>query len=429
MAEGELRLLADFPPVSTEEWEAAIAADLRGADYVKTLVWQSDEGIAVRPYYRQEHVSEDLARPVMAGGWEMLEELPHEGIVDATRWHEQGGTAVEELAFAISAGSDELAAKRTVTGLAFAVGSNYFFEISKLRAARLLWARVAEAYGAGGELKLYAVTALANKSIHDPYTNLLRATTEALSAVIGGCDGLVVQAAGFASRLGQNVQLLLMEESHLNRVADPAGGSYYVEALTGALAREAWAMFQRVETKGGYARATEFIEERLTASRLAKEQAVASRRRTLVGVNGYPDTNERGLGEVDSLGSAGWRLARPMEEIRLRTDRHARMTGKRPKVLLLRRGEQKAQMAQVRFCLNFYGCAGFQVEESDSFEACDADLVVLCASDAHIAGLERSVRSQAQTQVVRGFTDAGPDMVKALSDWQDRLGVGEKGGK
>ena len=428
MAEEELRLLADFPPVTTEEWESAIAADLRGADYSKNLVWQSDEGIAVRPYYRREDVPEGMARPVMAGEWEILEELPQAGVVDATRWHEQGGTAVEELAFAMAAGSDDLASGRAVAGLAFAVGSNYFFEIAKLRAARLLWARVAAAYGASGELKLYAVTALANKSIYDPYTNLLRATTEALSAVVGGCDGLVVQAAGFSPRLGKNVQLLLREESHLNQVADPAGGSYYVEALTGALAREAWAVFQQVEIEGGYARASSFIGERLAASKAAKEQAVASRRRTLVGVNGYPDMNENGLERVDSLGSAGWRLARPLEEIRLRTERHTRETGRRPKVLLLRRGEQKAQMAQAQFCLNLFGCAGFEVEEGDSFEGSDADLVVLCAPDAELPELAREAGARVKAMVVAGFADAGPDMAQTLAEWQQRLGVGGREG-
>ena len=144
-------------------------------------------------------------------------------------------------------------------------------------------------------MHLVVRTAIANKSLYDPYTNLLRVTTEALSAVIGGCDTLIVEPFEFSPRLATNVQLLLQHEAHLDEVADPAAGSYYVEWLTDALARQAWKLFQEVEARGGYAQSQAFIDDAITASRKALETAVASRRRTLVGVNNYPDLNEKSV--------------------------------------------------------------------------------------------------------------------------------------
>ena len=182
----------------------------------------------------------------------------------------------------------------------FAVGSLYFLEIAKLRAARLAWAQAVAAFGPANpdsaRARLHVRTARINKSLYDPYTNLLRATTEALSAAIGGCDRLAVEAFGFDEHLAVNVQRILKEESLIDAVADPAGGSYYVEALTDALARAAWTEFQQVEAEGGFAAALTAgaIPGRLAASRAAREAAVSSRRRTLVGVNNYPDVFREG---------------------------------------------------------------------------------------------------------------------------------------
>jgi len=233
-----LDLKAEFPPVSTETWEQTIIADLKGADYEKKLVWKTEEGLSVRPYYRSENLPAALPARRESADWTALEGAAPEGVVDGAVFHEAGATAVQELGYALAAASDRLAAGQAVTGMLFAIGSNYFFEIAKLRAARMLYARMAGAYGQAAEVKIYAVTALSNKSIYDPYTNLLRATTESLSAVIGGCDALKVQAAGFAGRLADNVQLILREEAHMDKVADPAGRSYYVESLTDSLARQ-----------------------------------------------------------------------------------------------------------------------------------------------------------------------------------------------
>ncbi len=183
-----LDLSAEFPPVSTEAWEALIAADLKGADYEKRLVWKTEEGIAVKPYYRQEESA--WSRPGsgqfpftrgVSQSWEIVESaaIPA-GAVNASRWHENGGTAVQELAFALAEGVERLAGAADATEGAkaltfvFSIGSNYFFEIAKLRAARQCWAQAVAAFGVTDDsacrMRIHARTALANKSIYDGYT-------------------------------------------------------------------------------------------------------------------------------------------------------------------------------------------------------------------------------------------------------------------
>ena len=438
-----LRLLPDFPPVPTEEWEAAILADLKGADYEKKLVWKTPEGIAVRPYYRRENLPPFTWRHCVSRPWEISDEPVPAGAVNGALHHERGATAVQELAFVLAEASDRLAEGRAPEALAFAVGSVYFMEIAKLRAGRMLYARLAECYGASPEIRIHAVTALSNKSIYDPWTNLLRSTTEALSAVLGGADSLHVQAAGYPARLARNVQLILKEEAHLDKVADPAGGSWFIESLTASLAAEAWKLFQQVESLGGYAKAQESVQAAIRSAREAKEKEFASRRRVMAGVNNYPDLSERRLDQAGSLEGAEWRLARPIEKIRLRTERYARRTGRTPKVLLLKRGDLKMKMARAQFCLNFFGCAGFEIEEADSLEGRQADLIVLCSSDPEYLDFARDVCPRASVPVivagnpkeqiealkqagVAGLVHIFSNIVETLAEWQDRLGIDGK---
>ena len=232
--------------------------------------------------------------------------------------HEAGAHAVQELAYAIAAGVERLAARSATQPVeaaaremefVFAVGPSYFMEIAKLRAARLLWAQAVAAFGSNDAascvMRLHVRTPRRNKSIYDRYTNLLRVTTEALSAVIGGCDQLTVEPFGFDAHLALNVQRILREETHLDAVADPAGGSYYIEALTDSIAREAWKLFQQVEAEGGYAKAlaSGSIGKALAASRAARDKAMSSRRRALVGVNNYPNLTEKTPGQRGTAAS------------------------------------------------------------------------------------------------------------------------------
>jgi methylmalonyl-CoA mutase len=463
-----LSLAQDFPPVPAADWDVAVRADLKGADYDKKLVWRTDEGLAVRPYYRREDLAglESQTQtvpgefPFVRGtgkAWQAVKDAKFaETAIRADEWHDQGAHAVQELAWALAAGVERLSerpAGQSVDDAArgiefvFAVGSAYFVEIAKLRAARLLWARAVEAFQPGnpaaGLMRLSVRTSRLNKSVFDPYTNLLRATTEALSAVLGGCDRLEVEAFAFGVHLAENVQHILREEAHLGEVADPAGGSYYIETLTDAIAQAAWKLFQQIEAEGGYRAgvASGALTKALAETRAAREKAVSSRRRTLVGINNYPDLKEK-TSDFKPPASDAPRLAVPFEKIRQRTARHAQATGRYPKVLLLTRGDVKMRGARANFILNFFGCAGFDMEESAEYAGTDADLIVLCSSDTEYLALAKEVCAAVKVPVivagnpkeeieslkqagVAGFVHVQSDAVQTLTDWQNRLGMKE----
>jgi methylmalonyl-CoA mutase len=468
-----LNLGQDFPPVPTAVWEAAIAKDLKGADYEKKLVWRTDEGIAVRPYYRAENLAGLEAQTQTAPGqfpfargsgkaWEASDAVPSgPNTIRADELGEAGGNAVQQLGYALAAGVERLtalAATGTVDEAArsiefvYSIGSTYFLEIAKLRAARLIWAQAVAAFGPADQqcalARIHARTTRLDKSVYDRYTNLLRVTTEALAAAIGGCDKLTVEPFGFDEHLAVNVERILRHEAHVDAVADPAGGSYYVEALTDSLARAAWKLFQQVEAAGGYRKSVESgaIASALEASRARLEKAMASRYRTLVGVNNFPDLKEKSA-EATAPAESGaafpaFRLAEAFENIRHRTERHAAKTGRVPKVLLLKRGDLKMRMARANFSFNFFGCAGFDVIEAEEYAGSGADLIVLCSSDAEYlalaqeacpaAGVPVIVAGNPKEQIdalkaagVAGFIHIQSDAVQTLGEWQKRLGMEE----
>ena len=197
---------------------------------------------------------------------------PPDDAIRADYLHEAGSHGSAGTRLRIGAGRGKTSPRKVFV---FAVGSNYFFEIAKLRAARTLMGDCGcGAWHRGSVTRIHVRTARANKSLYDPYTNLLRVTTEAFSAVIGGCDSLDVEPFGFDPHLAVNVQRILREEAHAGKVSDPAAGSYYIEALTDSLAREAWKVFQQIEAEGGWSKALESgtIAKALTASREAKAE-------------------------------------------------------------------------------------------------------------------------------------------------------------
>jgi methylmalonyl-CoA mutase len=474
---GILDLAAEFPPIAVAEWEAAIRKDLKGADYEKELVWRAEEGISVRPYYTQESLQAlgelvDLApgeQPFTRGTGQAWQEaqswIAPASAVRADHLHEAGASTVQELAFALAEAVEKLQsaidAGQIVETAApaiqfvYAIGSNHFFEIAKPRAARTLWSAAVEAFGCKDSkaalAHIHARTARNNKSVLDPYTNLLRVTTESLSAIIGGCDSLTVEPFGFDPHLALNVQRLLRDEVHLDKVADPAGGSYYVEFLTNTLAQQAWKLFQEVETLGGWSKAlaSGFVDQALAKSRDAKAKAMATRRKTMVGVNNYANAADDLLkpSAPASLPDDRFpqtRLAEPFEKIRARTAQHIRLTGKSPKVLLLKRGDLKMKIARANFCLSFFGCAGFQMVEADDYKGTDADRIVLCSSDPEYVALAQEVCAATAIPVfvagnpkaqiaelekigVRGFIHVLSNIVETLTQWQNELGMSEWG--
>ena len=233
--------------------------------------------------------------------------------VNAAPWSEAGGSATQELAFGLAAGVEYLrelqnrgidpAVAAARMRFSFAIGPQFFTEVAKFRAFRLLWSRAVSAFGAKVEAAaksaVHARTGRWNKTLYDPQVNLLRVTTEALSAVLGGCDSLHIgpydEVSGstddFSHRIARNVHSLLAEEFHFAATADPAGGSWYVEKLTDELARKAWTLFQEIEQAGGLAAALRrgTPQQLVAATAEAKDDAIAQRRAGLVGTNLFPN--------------------------------------------------------------------------------------------------------------------------------------------
>ena len=252
--------------------------------------------------------------------------------VGAGYWADAGGSAVHELGYGLATGVEYLRAlhdRKISVGRAaprflftFSSGSNFFMEVAKFRAARLLWARAVTAAGgtaATARLVCHARTSLWNKTQLDPHVNLLRSTAEAFAAIIGGCASLHVAPFDeclrapdeFSRRLARNIQIILGEECQLGRVVDPAGGSWYVESLTNQLATKAWALFQEVEQRGGMAEAIRGGWPQQTVDQLAQERitAVESRRTGVVGTNLQPNLREPPL-ETGRLDYAALAAAR-----------------------------------------------------------------------------------------------------------------------
>jgi methylmalonyl-CoA mutase len=239
--------------------------------------------------------------------------------VNGAVWGDAGGTAVQELAFALAAAVEYL---RTLDGrgvrpataaprmrFRFTTGPQFFTEIAKFRAFRPLWARVLSAFGAEGAAAggstVHARTVRWNKTLLDPHVNMLRVTTEALSAVLGGVDSLHIapfdEVTGatddFSRRIARNLHALLAEEFHFTGTTDPAGGSWYAEKLTDDLARKAWALFQDIEKRGGLAAALQsgHPQQLVAAATTEKNDAVTRRRLGLVGTNLFPNLKEKPL--------------------------------------------------------------------------------------------------------------------------------------
>lgn len=344
------------------------------------------------------------------------------------------GAASEYLARLTDLGADPAAAAARMQ-FVVPVGGSYFVEIARLRALRLLWAQLFTAYAPGAPpmpIHIQAVTSGWNQTLYDPHVNLLRGTTEAAAAVLGGCDVLTVRPFdgayrrpdAFSLRLARNTQLLLKHESAFDRVVDPAAGAYYVEVLTERVGEAAWAFFQEIEAAGGLVAALESgqVQARIRETRQKVDRELAARRRTLVGTNNYPNAQEQRLGDIEAppasvtaertgttvafdpdrpLASAAdalargaaigdlvaaltagpvvradaipsYRAAEPFEALRLRTERYARRQGRTPAVFLLPIGHAAMRTARATFTANFFGCAGFTILDHAGFASVDA---------------------------------------------------------
>lgn len=262
----------------------------------------------------------------VAGGYDLMAQLIKWAKANAPKlqtitvhgqpYSNSGASAVQELAFVLATAVEYLremqarglsvddVAPRTRVSLSS--GSNYFMEVAKIRAARLVWAKVIKAFGgneASQKLTVHVRTASWNKTVYDPYVNMLRTTTEAFAGAVGGCDSMHVGQFDeairlpdeFARRIARNTHIILQEESHLMRVIDPAGGSWYVESITNEVARKAWSLFQEVEKKGGMLKALQagFPQADITKTADRRAENIATRKDVFVGTNKYANLQEK----------------------------------------------------------------------------------------------------------------------------------------
>ena len=371
--------------------------------------------------------------------------------VSGAQLHNAGANIVQELGFALAA-ANELVARLTDAGLKpehaaraitlnVGVGSTYFMEIAKIRAARLLWSKIVEQYKPGCDcaykLFINATTSSWNQSVYDPYVNMLRSTTEAMSSAVAGADSISVlpfdnaykDADDFGMRIARNQQLLLKEESYLDKIVDPAAGSYYIENLTDQIAQGAWRCFLKVEEAGGMCKALRagLVQDEVEATARKRDMDIATRRTTILGTNQYPNLLERMGDKIERHdgcccnGEQGdevrtlrpYRGAEMFEALRLQTEKAAR----RPKVFLLTYGNLTMRKARAGFATNFFGVAGYEIIDNPGFATPDegakaalesgADVVVLCSSDDEYAELTEPVcnalKGKVKSLVLAGF--------------------------
>ncbi|MGW7407397.1 methylmalonyl-CoA mutase family protein [Streptomyces sp. NPDC054833] len=385
--------------------------------------------------------------------------------VDALPYHEAGGSAAQELGASLATGvaylreltEAGLTAEQALAQLEFryAATADQFLTVAKLRAARRLWARVAEvcgAPGAGAQVQ-HTVTSPVMMTRRDPWVNMLRATVATLAAGVGGADSVTVlpfdHALGlpdaFARRIARNTSTILVEESHLARVIDPAGGSWYVESLTDELARAGWEFFRSIERDGGQAAVLRSgrIRTDLATTWAERSKKLAKRREPITGVSEFPYLAEKPVErepapEGPSGGLPRVRRDEAYEELRARSDAHLAATGSRPRVFLATIGSAAAYTARSTFAANLFQAGGIEPVTEGGFEDSGATEAVLCSSDAlyeeQAEQLARSLKAAGARHVflagrpaeyadIDSYVFAGCDAVATLSATLDRMGV------
>ena len=371
--------------------------------------------------------------------------------VNGSLFNNAGSNIVQELGFALAEAND-LMAGLTERGLKadtvaksiafnFATGGNYFMEIAKIRAARMLWAEVVKQYQPACDCAckawINASSSSWNKSVFDPYVNMLRTTTETMSAAIAGADSISVapfdmaykEADDFSYRIARNQQLLLKEESYLDKIVDPAAGSYYIENLTDSIAQHAWQLFLAVEEKQGFAAALleGFVQDEIARTAQQRDMDIATRRTTILGTNQYPNLTETMNAKIEKQEKCccqceraselkplvPYRGAEAFERLRLATEQ----SGRRPKVFLLTYGNLAMRRARSGFATNFFGVAGYEIVDNNGFASAEegakaaleqkADIVVLCSSDEEYADITEQacqlLKGKVKSLVLAGF--------------------------
>ncbi len=397
--------------------------------------------------------------------------------VDGPAFHNRGAGASWELAGVVAAAVDYL---RLLTdggiGVREALGQisvrlaaddDQFMTIAKFRAARRLWGRVADALGhpGAGALRLHAVTSQAMMTQRDPWVNMLRTTVAAFGAGVGGADtvevlpfdaalsgGLPGVTSDFARRIARNTQLLLLEESHIGRVLDPAAGSWFVEDLTETLAAQAWSQFQDIEVRGGYRKARSHLIDQIASVAASRADDIAHRRTAVTGVNEFPNLAEPPLPSTVSPPGVD-RYAAAFERLRDRSDSYLERTGSRPRALLLPLGPLAENNIRTTFAANLLAAGGIEAvnpgtvrpdQLADVARDAGTAVAVICGTDVrygaeaaaivaaaraagvsriYLAGPEKAVADIPAESRPDGYLTAKVDAVQALSALLDRLGA------
>lgn len=351
--------------------------------------------------------------------------------VNALSLNNAGSYIFQELGYALAWGNEYM---NTLTEMGvsadeaakaikfnFGISSNYFMEIAKFRAARMLWAEIVKQYepkcDCSCKMIAHAETSSFNLTLFDSHVNLLRTQTESMSAAIAGIHSMTVtpfdkayaEPAEFSEHLARNQQLLLKEECHLDKVVDPSAGSYYIETLTASIAEQAWKLFTEVENAGGMLEAAHAgtVQDSINASNTARHEAAAKRREILLGTNQFPNFTELADGKLplEKCCCCGGkeecerpyktlnfdREASEFEALRLQTEK----SGRRPKAFMLTIGNLAMRQARAQFSCNFLACAGYEVIDNLGFKTVEegvqaamdakADIIVLCSSDDEYA--------------------------------------------
>ena len=395
--------------VGSIEWDPMQKMVMKGKDVTPVLAVapQLVETLKDYPNFRCIAVSTDALNN--AGAY-IVQELGY-----ALAW---GNEYLQQL---VDAGVDAALAAQSIK-FNMGVSENYFMEIAKFRAARLLWAQIVKVYLDGtqkyncAKMCVNATTSKYNQTLFDSYVNLLRSQTEAMSAALGGIHSMVVTpfdapyetATDFSERIARNQQLLIKEESHFDRIVDPSAGSYYIEHLTDALATEAWKIFLKVEEEGGFLAAVKAgtVQDDINATNVKRHGDAAKRKEFLLGTNQFPNFTEKAegkkaqtcgccCGHADAEEPAfkaieSTRLAADFEDLRIHTEET-----KVPTAFMLTIGNLAMRQARAQFSCNFLACAGYKVIDNLGFKTVEegvdaaleakADIVVICSSDDEYA--------------------------------------------
>jgi methylmalonyl-CoA mutase len=366
--------------------------------------------------------------------------------VSGVHFHDAGATIVQKIAYMLSTAvfyKEKIAPEMSFADfnknirLSYGVGQYYLLEIAGLRALRMLWSNLSSAYGdTASAPDIHAVTGLFNKTVYDPYVNMLRTTTEAMSAAIGGCSSMTVlpynvcigEADSFASRIARNTQLVLKDEAKFDRFVDPAKGSYFIEKATDLIAKEAWTLFKKIESEGGIFEALKKGDIQKDLAELKKKRLsnFSMRKESLVGTNFVPNYSEKsvcfekrqetvqkpdifgcvlyGSGGVKTEKINLYRLSEEFEKLRKATEKFGEKSGRNVSAFLATLGNLTMRKARASFAMGYLGAGGFEIIDNNGFaEASEAasaalnskaEIIVICSSDDEYPAVAPEIASK-----------------------------------